>query len=165
MDVVVPRVHGNDVRIQVAHDRRSIRAKWGANMFGQNRFAILRTKDEMDEILSKRLRHRRIPAPLQGAHRLGRGNPGRCPGLSSTGAFSARRLRKFCGLVRIVARCTNSRSLARIAVALNEPSAVLRGRVTSSDAKSASARASSAIRQHRLHFPTGMRFRESSRIP
>ena len=43
----------------------------------------------MDEILGKRLRHRKILAPLQGAHESYRVNPGRYPGLSPAGAFSA----------------------------------------------------------------------------
>jgi hypothetical protein len=35
----------------------------------------------MDEISRKGLRHRKIPAPLQGAHESSRRTPGRCPGL------------------------------------------------------------------------------------
>src|SRR5260370_36057636 len=89
MDVVAPRVNRDYARIDIPHDSRGVSAQWASNTLGQDWFAVLGAEDKMNEIFSKRLRHRRILAPFQGAREPCLRTPGRCPGLSPSGAFSA----------------------------------------------------------------------------
>src|SRR5579863_3332437 len=91
MNVIAPRVDCNYMRIEIPQDCRSVRAKWIANGLGQNGLAVLGAEDEMNQIFGQRLRHRKIPAPLQGANGSYHRNPGRCPGLSPVDAFSVGR--------------------------------------------------------------------------
>src|SRR5215813_641491 len=56
-----------------------VAAQWCANWLCEEGFAVLGAEDKMDQISSKRLRHRGQPAPLQGACQNIRSRPRALP--------------------------------------------------------------------------------------